>query len=104
MAKAKKAALESFRAKPRPGEPAFAQQQADRISHAMERAAAKEARAVEKAEKKARNAELMEQAARSAAKKVASDLAEQAAREITQQADKKAARDKRYAARKARKK
>ena len=102
-AKAKKAALEKFRAKPRPGEPAFAQQQADHLSHAMERTAAKKARAVEKAEKKARDAELLEHAARSAAKKVASDLAEQAAREVTQLTEQKAARDKRYAARKARK-
>jgi hypothetical protein len=101
-AKAKKAALDRFRAKPGPGEPAFEQQQADRMTHATQRAAAKQARAVDKAEKKARDTELAEQAARSAAKKAASDLAEKTAREATQQADQKAARDKRYAARKAR--
>jgi len=102
-AKAKEAALEKFRARPRPGEPAFAKWQADRASDAKERAAAKTARAVEKAENKAREAELLEHAAQAAARKAASDLAEQAARETTRQAEQKAARDKRYAARKARK-
>ena len=103
-AEARKAALEKFRAIPRPGDPAFAQQQADRVARATERATASQARATLKAEKKARDAEMAEHAARSAAAKTASDLAEKADRARAQQAEQKAARDKRYAARKARKK
>ena len=98
--RAKKAALDKFRAKPEPD----AQQIADRKALAAERVAAKQARDVEKAEKKARDAELAEHAARAAAAKVASDLSEQAAHETAQQAGRKAARDARYAARKARQK
>jgi hypothetical protein len=101
-ANAKKAALEKFRAQPRPGEPAFDERQADRASHAKERAVAKQARVVAKAEKRVRDAEVLEHATRTAAAKTASDLAEQAARKVTQQAEQKAARDKRYADRKAR--
>jgi len=103
-AKAKKAALERLRAKPRPGEPAFVQQQADRMSQATERTVAKNARAAEKAEKKARDAQLREQADRSAAEKAVNDAAEKKARAVAQEAEQKAARDKRYAARKARRK
>jgi hypothetical protein len=103
-AKAKQAALEKLRARPRPGEPAFVQQQADLVSRATERATAKEARAAEKAQKKARDAELREQAARAAAEKAASDAAEQKARAAAEKAEQKDARDKRYAARKARRK
>ena len=103
-ATAKKAALERFRALPRPGDPAFEQQQADRKSSAIERAAVRKTRAVEKAEQKVRDAEALEHAAQSAAKKAASDLAEKTARAATQQAEQKAARDKRYADRKKRQK
>jgi hypothetical protein len=101
---ARKAALERFRARPRPGDPAFEQQQADRKSDAAERTVARNARAAEKAEKKARTAEAAEHAAQAAAKKIASDLAEIKAREAARQVEQKVARDKRYAARKARKK
>jgi hypothetical protein len=103
-AKARKAALDRFRARPRPGDPAFEQQESHRRSEVAERAAARNARAVEKAEKKARDAEAREHAAQAAAKKIASDLAETKAREATRQVEQKTARDKRYAARKARKK
>ena len=103
-ANAKRAALAKFRAQPRPGDPAFEQREAERTAHAKERAAAKNARAVEKAAKKARDTEMREQAAQVAAKKAASDLAEQKARAAALEAEQKAARDKRYADRKARKK
>jgi hypothetical protein len=103
-ANAKKAALERFRALPRPGEEAFEQQQADRKSVATKRAAARNARAVQKAEKQAADTAVREHAAQAAAKKAASDLADKEAREVTRQAEQKAARDKRYAARKSRRK
>ncbi len=103
-AKARKAALDKFRAQARPGDPAFVQQQADRMSRAADRTAAKNARAAEKADKKAREAAALDQAARDAAQTAANDAAEKKARAATLEADQKAARDKRYAARKARQK
>jgi hypothetical protein len=103
-AKAKQAALEKLRARLRPGEPAFVQQQADRVSRATEQPAAKEARAAEKAQKKPRDAEPRERAARAAAEQAASDAAGQKTRKVARQADQKPTRDKRHAARKARSK
>ena len=54
-AKAKQAALDKLRARQKPVEPAVVQKQADRVSGAKERSAAKGkgARATEKAEKQA---------------------------------------------------
>jgi hypothetical protein len=96
-ANAKKTALKKFRAGA--DDPAFAQRRADRKVSAAERTAAKQARDIQKAEAKTREAELAKQAARDAAEKVARDLVEDAARG----AERKAGRDARYAARKARK-
>jgi hypothetical protein len=103
-AKARKAALDKFRAQARPGEPAFVQQQAERVSRAAERTAAKNARAAEKAEKLARETAERERATREAAEKAAREAEEKKARAAALEAEQKAARDKRYAARKARQK
>ena len=100
-ANAKKAALKKFRAVV--DDPAFAKRRADRMASGAERAAAKKTRDIQKADEKARGAELAKQATQDAAEKAASDLAEQAAREVIQQAERKAGRDARYASRKARK-
>jgi len=102
-AKAKRAVLEKLRARPRPGDPVFEQQLAERASSAMQRTAAKGARAAEKADKQARETAVREQAAQAAAQKAASEKAEREARAAALEAEQKAARDKRYAARKARK-
>ena len=100
-ASARKTALKKFRAGA--DDPAFAQRQADRKISAAERTTAKKARDIQKAEAKTRGAELAKQAVRDAAEKAARDLAERAACEVIQQAERKAGRDARYAARKARK-
>ncbi len=108
-AQAKKAELEKFRAKSGANDPAFAERQAERQAisrareaRAAEREAARRARlAREAADKAAREAAL--QAERAA---IDAELAEQvtraAAREAVLQGERKAARDARYAARKAR--
>jgi Family of unknown function (DUF6481) len=100
--KAKKAALEKFRANAT--DPAFAERQTARMASAADRTAAKKAREVEKAEKRALDAEVAKQAERDAAVQVGRALAENANRELALQAERKAARDARYAARKARSK
>ena len=79
---ARKNILEKFRAKPGLDDPAVLQRAAAREAQAAERAKAKLAREVAKAEQKAREA---------------------AAREFALEAERKAARDARYAARKKRK-
>jgi hypothetical protein len=86
-AKAKKAALEKFRASA--ADPAFEERLGARIAGAAKRSAARNVREMEKAENKLRDAERAQHAA-----------AESAIRE----AERKAARDARYAARKSRSK
>ncbi len=101
-AKAKKAALERFRAKA--ADPTLAERLTARTASAAERQAIKNVRATEKAEKKAREAERTQQAARDAALQVERAKAESAQRELALQAERKVARDARYAARKSRSK
>lgn len=102
---AKKAAIEQFRARPGPDDPAVAAQRAARVATARardirsaERQAAREAEAVRHAAEQA--AEAAEQVAREVeARRL---LAEAAGRAKALEAEQKAARDGRYAARKAR--
>jgi len=101
-AKAKKAALEKFRAKA--ADPALADRLTARTASAAERKAIKNVRETEKAEKKAREAERAQQAARDAALQAERAKAESAQRELALQAERKAARDARYSARKSRSK
>lgn len=108
-AKARKAMLERFRARPGLDDPAVAERRAAREAiHAArevrlaERKAAREAEAARRATEKAASdavaaREAAEQAAREAEAK-----AEQAVRDAARDAERKAARDARYAARKAR--
>jgi hypothetical protein len=96
---AKKNILTKFRAKPGPDDPAVMQRQAEREAQAALRTKIKLARDAEKAEKKIREAE---QAAAAAAL-LAREKEEAAAREVALDAERKAARDARYAARKKRK-
>ena len=104
-AAARKAQLEKFRAKPGPDDPATVERQAARRAatiardaRAAERKTAKAQVAAKEAERHA--AEQAERAMREAdALRVAAD---QAARDVTMLAEQKAARDARYAARKAR--
>jgi Family of unknown function (DUF6481) len=104
-AAAKKAALERFHTRPGPDDPAVREQQAARkaISDAREvrvaeRQAAREAEAAHQAVEQA--AKAAEQAAREAEERRLT--AETAARAVALEAERKAARDARYAARKAR--
>ena len=107
-AKAKQALLNKARAKAPANDPEFAKRQAARRAVAIarearvsERKAAKLAAKIrETAEQEAREAEAAEQAAEQEARET--EAAEQAAREIVLEAERKAARDARYAARKAR--
>jgi hypothetical protein len=112
--KAKKAALEKFRAKA--ADPALADRLTARTARADERRAVNTIRKIEKADKKARDAELEKQAERDAAieaereQQAERDAAIQAERAEAESADReraldterKAARDARYAARKSR--
>jgi hypothetical protein len=101
-AQAKKAALEKFRASA--ADPAFAERQTARTESAKTRKAAKNIRDIEKGEKKARDAQRAQQAERDAAVRTELAAAESANREVKLQAERKAARDARYAARKSRSK
>jgi hypothetical protein len=101
-AKARKVALEKFRAKA--AAPALAERLTARAAHAAERSAIKTTREIERAEKKAREAERAQQAKRDAAIEAERAQAESAERERALQAEQKAARDARYAARKLRSK
>jgi Family of unknown function (DUF6481) len=108
---ARKAALEKFRANSAVNDPAAAERQASRQAvsiardaRAVARKAAKAAREIEVAEEAVRARELAEQADRDAAAQAKRESAEKATREYTEQTDRKAARDARYAARKARNK
>ncbi len=104
-ANAKKALLEKFKAKPAPDDPAVLARAAERMAiaeareiRAGERRAAKEAEAARlAAEQAARDLEAQARIAEEAAR-----AAEQAARDLQLKAERQAARDARYAARKAR--
>ena len=99
---AKKAALEKFHA--HAVDPALAGRQAARLALAGERAAAKKAREIKKAERNAHDAELAMEAKRAADAQAERASAEAASHELALQTERKAARDARYAARKARSK
>jgi hypothetical protein len=101
-ARAKKAALEKFRAKA--ADPALTDRLTARTALAADREAIKKAREAEKAAKKAREAERAELAKRDAAMEAERAKAESAERERALEAERKAARDARYAARKTRSK
>jgi hypothetical protein len=90
-AKARQAALERFRARPRADDPSVVERRAARLATSQARDARKATRAAEAAR-------LKEEAIR----RNAEEAAEKAAREILLEAERKAARDARYAARKAR--
>ena len=91
--------LNKFRSQPGADDPAVAQRRAEREAKAAEQAKAKLAREAAKAESKLREAE----AAAQAAAQLAREKQEAAAKEVALEADRKAARDARYAARKKRK-
>jgi hypothetical protein len=101
-ANAKKVAVEKFRANA--ADPSFAERQTARTTRAAGRAVARQARETEKAEIKVRGAELATAARRDAEAQAERALAEKAHRELVMQAERKTARDARYAARKARSK
>jgi uncharacterized protein YaiL (DUF2058 family) len=101
-AKARKAALDKFLAKA--ADPALAERLTARTASAAERKASKTVRETEKAAKKVRDAERAQQAERDAAIAAERAKAASAQRERTLQAEQKAARDARYAARKSRSK
>ena len=100
--RAKKAALEKFRANA--ADPAFAERQSAWMASAAERTAARRVREIERAEKRALDAEVAKQAEHDAAQRAQRALAENADRELALQAERKAVRDARYAARKERSK
>lgn len=93
---ARKSILEKFRAKPGLDDPAVMQRQAEREAQAAERAKAKQLRDTAKAEKIIRDAE----AAVEAAAALVREKEQAAAKEVALEAERKAARDARYAARK----
>jgi uncharacterized protein DUF6481 len=101
-AKARKVALEKFRAMA--ADPTLAERLKARTVSAAERGAIKNAREIERAEKKAREAERAQQAERNAVIEAERANAESAQRERASHAEQKAARDARYAARKTRSK
>jgi hypothetical protein len=101
-AKARKAALEKFLAKA--ADPALAERLTERTASAAGRKAVRNVRQAEKAEKKVRDAEHAERTKREAALQAERDKIASAERERGLQAESKAARDARYAARKSRKK
>jgi hypothetical protein len=101
-AKAKKAALEKYRAKA--ADPALSDRLTARSASAADRKAVKNVREIEKADKKARDAERALQAERDAALQAERAKAERADREHALETERKAARDARYAARKSRSK
>src|SRR4051794_10077469 len=93
-AAARKATLERFRAKPGPDDPAVAERRAARQALVVAREARLAEREAARKVEKAREAAREEEAARQAA--------EQTGRDVALEAERKAARDARYAARKAR--
>jgi hypothetical protein len=100
--KAKKAALEKFRAKA--DDPALADRLTARTARAAMRRAVNTKREIEKADKKARDAERKHRAESDAAIEAERAKVESADRERALEAERKAARDVRYAARKSRSK
>jgi len=96
---AKKDIMEKFKSKPAPDDPEVLKRQAERQALAVQRADAQRVRDAAKAEKRAREAELAAEAAVQAERERLA--AEEAA--LALKAQQKAARDARYAARKARK-
>jgi hypothetical protein len=96
---ARKDILNKFRSQPGVDDPAVIQRRAEREAQAAERAKAKLAREAAKAEQKIRDAE----AAAQAAAQLLREKEEAVAQEAALEAEKKAARDARYAARKKRK-
>jgi hypothetical protein len=100
--KARQAALEKFKARPGPDDPAVLKRQEERMAIA----AAREAREVERKAQKAKEAE--ERAAREAVEKVEREARERreaiekVIRDAAEATERKAERDRRYAARKAR--
>jgi len=98
--KARKAALEKFRAKA--ADPGLAERLTARTALAADREAVKKSRETERAEAKVREAERKQQAERDAAVEAERAKAERAERERALEAEQKAARDARYAARKSR--
>jgi hypothetical protein len=109
--KAKKAALEKFRANAAANDSNFAERQAGlqatreaRDTRAADRKAARTAHDAEIAAQSKRDHEAMAQADQDAATQKERDRAQHAEREIALQAEGKKARDARYAARKARQK
>jgi hypothetical protein len=100
--KAKKAALEKFRAKA--ADPGLADRLTARTAHAAERRVINNTREIERADKKARDAERARQAERDAAIAAERAKAESVDRERALETERKAARDARYAARKSRSK
>jgi hypothetical protein len=99
-AKARKVALEKFRAKA--ADPALAERLTARAARAAERSAIKTTREIGRAANEAREAERAHQAERDAAIEAERAKAESGERERALQAKQKAARDARYAARKSR--
>ena len=93
---AKQTILNKFKAQPGPDDPEVKRRQAEREAQAAERAKAKEVREASKAEQKAREAA----AAAEAAVLLARQKEEEATRQVAHEADAKAKRDARYAARK----
>ncbi|HUZ34194.1 MAG TPA: DUF6481 family protein [Xanthobacteraceae bacterium] len=100
--RAKKAALEEFRAKA--ADPALADRLTERMVQAADRKTIKNSRAAEKAENKSREAERTQLAERESALQAERAKAEDAKRKRELEADQKTARAARYAARKLRSK
>jgi hypothetical protein len=97
---ARKNILEKFQAQPGSHDPAVKQRQAEREAHVANREKARQARESEKDVRKRGEAE----AAAIAAAQLTQDKEEAAAAEVALKSQRKAERDTRYAARKARKK
>jgi hypothetical protein len=100
--KAKKAALEKFRAKA--ADPALADRLIERMVRAADRKTIKNIRAEEKIENKSRETARTQQAEREAALQAERAKAEGAQRERELEAERRAARNARYSARKLRSK
>jgi hypothetical protein len=101
-AEAKKAILAKFRAAPGPDDPEFAARQAEREAVAKAREVRTAARAAERAEQDAAAAAQAAHAAAEAAEREARETKARAERAVALEAEQKAARDARYAARKKR--
>lgn len=96
--KARESLLQKFRAQPGPDDPKVARRRAEREAIAANRARLKQERAAAAAEQKRRE----EEAAASEAVRLAREKEEEAARQAQLEAEQKARRDARYAARKTR--